>query len=376
MARPGLGVRVLEKEDGVGFHQTGHNSGVLHSGLYYRPGSLKAKLCVEGRQEMLAYCEAQSIPVRVTGKLVIASDRPDVDGLETLHERGTANGLRGIERLGPGGIKEIEPLADGVAALLVPETGVLDFSAVAASIGSGPGMDVRTRQHVRTIVATTSTVEVATDTDHHRARLVVNCAGLYADRVAQMTGLDPEYRIVPFRGEYFTLAAPMAKSVRSMIYPVPDPRFPFLGVHFTRRIDGAVEVGPNAVLAFGREHYRLSRANWREAAETLAYAGTRRMALHHWRAGLAEMTRSRLRFLYARAARRLVPSITASDLTPGGSGVRAQAVGLDGRLADDFVFMHGPRSLHVLNAPSPAATATLAIGRTIAARAFSVLDTS
>ena len=305
---------------------------------------------------------------------MIASRRSDVDGLETLQERGNANGLQGIERLGPAGIKEIEPLADGVAALLVPATGVVDYFAVAASIASIPEIDVWTLQHVRTIAATSSAIAVVTDSSHHSARLVVNCAGLYADRVAQMTGLDPEYRIVPFRGEYFTLAAPLAESVRSMIYPVPDPRFPFLGVHFTRRIDGAVEVGPNAVLAFGREHYRSSRANWREAAETLTYPGMQRLALQHSRAGLAEMARSRLKVLYARAARRLVPSITAGDLTPGGSGVRAQAVGVDGRLADDFVFMYGPRSLHVLNAPSPAATAALAIGRTVAARAMSVLD--
>jgi L-2-hydroxyglutarate oxidase len=373
-ARPGLGVRVLEKEDRVGAHQTGHNSGVLHSGLYYAPGSHKARLCVEGRREMLAYCDSQSIPVRVSGKLVIATRRADLEGLERLHRRGDANGLRGIERLGPQGIKDIEPRAVGLAALRVPETGVVDFAAVAGALGKTPGVDVRTGQPVEAIVATYGSVEVATRTDRHTARLVVNCAGLHADRVATMAGLEPDIRIVPFRGEYFTLAPPVAADIRALIYPVPDPRFPFLGVHLTRRLDEVVEVGPNAVLALGREHYRDTSPDWSEVVQILRYRGMQRLALRYWRAGIGEIARSRVRGLYARSVRRLVSGITAADLLPGGSGVRAQAVTARGRLADDFVFADGPRSLHVLNAPSPAATASLAIGRTIATRAIAALD--
>lgn len=373
-ARPGIGVRVLEKEDTVGFHQTGHNSGVLHSGLYYKPGSHKAELCVQGRREMLAYCDAHSIPINVTGKLVVATQQSELDSLATLRERGTANGLAGIERLGPDGITQIEPHATGLAALHVPEAGVVDFSAVAASLAADPALEVRTGQAAKVISATASSVEVTTDTETHTARMIINCGGLYSDRIAEMAGLAPNVKIVPFRGEYYVLSTAGAELIRALIYPVPDPRFPFLGVHFTRRIDGSVEVGPNAVLAFGREHYRDAAPDWAEARETLMYPGMRKLALQFWKPGLTEMTRSRLKRLYARSARRLVPRITAGDLLPGGSGVRAQAVTVDGQLADDFVFIDGPRSLHVLNAPSPAATASLAIGRTIADRALTALD--
>jgi len=373
-ARPGLGIRVLEKESRVGSHQTGHNSGVLHSGLYYQPGSQKAELCVAGRREMLAFCEANSIPVRLGGKLVIATTRSQLAGLETLHQRGIANGLRGIEKLGPKGIKDIEPHATGLAALLVPETGVVDFTAVADALAAHPGVEVRTREPVVGITAAADGVEVITGNAVHSARILVNCAGLYSDRVAQMAGLAPEVRIVPFRGEYYTLAPGAADTVRSLIYPVPDPRLPFLGVHLTRGIADVVEVGPNAVPAIGREHYRNGERNWHEAAETIRYPGVRRLVRRYWRTGGAELVRSKLRFLYARSVQRLVPEISSADLLPAGSGVRAQAVTRDGRLADDFVFLEGPRSLHVLNAPSPAATAALAIGRTVAARALAMMD--
>lgn len=373
-ARPGLRIRVLDKEAGVGSHQTGHNSGVIHAGLYYRPGSRKAELCVAGRRELLAYCEANSIPTRVGGKLVVATDPSQLDRLEALHQRGVANGLRGLEKLGPRGIRDVEPHAAGAAALFVPETGVVDFSKVAASLAASTDFEVHTGQHVAGIDVAPDTIQVGTTDSVHSARMLVNCAGLYSDRVARMAGLEPGIQIVPFRGEYYTLTSQAARAVRSLIYPVPDPRFPFLGVHLTRGITDVVEVGPNAVPAIGREHYRGSRRNWREAAETLGFAGTRGLARRYWRTAGAELIRSKLRLLYARSVQRLVPPITAADLRRGTSGIRAQAVTRDGRLADDFIFLEGPRSLHVLNAPSPAATAALAIGRTIAQRTIEEMD--
>lgn len=370
----GLSVMVLEKEESVGTHQTGHNSGVLHSGLYYRPGSHKAQLCVQGRREMLAFCEEHNLPIEVTGKLVIATRDSELEQLATLHERANANGLTGVERVGPAGIRAVEPHAGGLAALHVPEAGVVDFGAVATALATDPAVDVRTGQPVTAIRTTAWSVEVDTPAESIKAKMIVNCAGLHSDRVAVMAGLTHDVQIVPFRGEYYTMSASSAALVKALIYPVPDPRFPFLGVHFTRRIDGTVEVGPNAVLAFGREHYRDSRPDWADARETVTFPGMRRLALRYWRTGTAEMVRSRLRMLYARSARRLVPEVQAADLLPGGSGVRAQAVTKDGRLLDDFAFLEGPRSLHVLNAPSPAATASLAIGKSIAERALRSLD--
>ncbi len=374
LTRPGMRVRVLEKETQVGMHQTGHNSGVLHSGLYYAPGSSKAKLCVAGRREMLDYCDSQSLAVSVTGKLVIASRESELERLEQLLRNGETNGLRGIERLGPAGIRQIEPSATGLGGLFVPETGVVDFSAVAAALSKTPGVELHRSEEVVAINPSAGSVDVVTATGHHTARIVVNCAGLHADRVARLAGLEPSVRIVPFRGEYYTLGPAAARRVRSLIYPVPDPRFPFLGVHLTRRIDDVVEVGPNAVLGLGREHYRGRRADWREGIDTLRYRGMRRLIRTYWRSGIEELARSRIKPLYTRSIRRLVPAVTSADLLPGGSGVRAQAVAPSGRLVDDFVFMDGRRSIHVLNAPSPAATAALAIGRTIATRVSAALD--
>lgn len=372
--RPGLSVRVLEKESEVGRHQTGHNSGVLHSGLYYRPGSNKARLCVEGRREMLEFCDERGIPIRVTGKLVIATTSSEEERLDDLADRGRANGLAGLERLGPHGIAAVEPRATGRAALHVPQSGVVDYGVVAAALAADPDVEVVTGRQVTGIEAGPSVVGVRTDVDEHRARFVVNCAGLHSDRVAALAGIETGIRIVPFRGEYYALAAEVAEGIRSMLYPVPDPRFPFLGVHFTRTIDDVVEVGPNAVLALGREHYRGVAPDWGDAAETLRFAGLRRLAARYWTAGAAELARSRVRALYARSARRLVPEVSAGDLEPGGAGVRAQAVSVRGELLDDFVFMDGDRSLHVINAPSPAATASLAIGRVVARRCLAALD--
>ncbi|MPZ52137.1 MAG: L-2-hydroxyglutarate oxidase [Acidimicrobiia bacterium] len=368
-SRPGLDVIVLEKESKVGDHQTGNNSGVLHSGLYYKPGSLKARLCVEGRQRMVQFCEDENLPMRMTGKLVIATQSDELPALDELERRGNANGLKGLTRIGPDGIKDHEPHAVGMQALHVPEVGVADFAAVARRLADNLDGAVRVRSPVTRISEDDGGVVVETPQGIDRASILINCAGLHSDRVAAMAGLDTPVRIVPFRGEYHLLTEVAAPLVKELIYPVPDPRFPFLGVHFTRRVNDTVEVGPNAVLALGREHYRNRSANWSDVWETVRYPGFLRLASHHWRTGSTEMWRSRSRRLYARSAQRLVPEIRAEHFTAGGAGVRAQAVSADGKLVDDFSVVEGPSSIHVLNAPSPAATASLAIGDHIAAMA-------
>lgn len=368
-----LDIVVIEKEQRLGQHQTGHNSGVLHSGLYYRPGSLKARLCVDGRRRMLEFCRDQALPLQVPGKLVVASAASEVGRLEDLWKRGQANGLTGVERLGPDGIKDHEPHATGVAALWVPETGVVDFTAIVDRVGDivrSRGAEVATGAAVTRIEPLDGGVVVGAGDRSFRAALVVNAAGLQADRVAAMSGVEPSVRIIPFRGEYFALSGETESLVNGLIFPVPDPRFPFLGVHFTRRIDGSVEVGPNAVLAIGREHYRGTPADWSELRSVLGYRGFRRLARRHLAKGAGEVVVSSSRALYARRARRLVPGVGAADLLRGGSGVRAQAVGRDGALADDFVIAGEGPLFHVLSAPSPAATAALAIGDHLARMAL------
>lgn len=375
--RPGLSVLVLEKEDGVARHQSSHNSGVVHSGLYYKPGSLKARLCVEGRDAMYALCEEAGIAAERSGKLVIATDSSEFDALDELERRGRANGLAGLQRLSGAEIAEFEPHAVGLAALFVAEAGVADFPAVAAHLASRltrSGADIRPSHAVEGIEHRVDGVEVIAGGERHVARALVNCAGLHSDRVAVMAGITPRVRIVPFRGEYYKLAESAAGLVRTLIYPVPDPRFPFLGVHFTRRIDGTVEVGPNAVLALGREHYRGARPDWSDLGETLRHPGFRRLAARHWKSGAQELLNSRSRRLYARLAARLVPGVRAADLHAGGSGVRAQAVSADGSLVDDFVFEEAGSTVHVLNAPSPGATASIAIGRHVAARTLPLIE--
>lgn len=365
----GISILVLDKEDRVAAHQTSHNSGVVHSGLYYQPGSLKAKLCVEGREAVYALADSSGIPARRSGKLVIATRPSEIPALDELERRGNANGLSGLRRLGPSGIHEIEPNATGIEALHVPDAGVADFAAIAAYIAEeleSDGATVATGHRVTSIEHRPGGVMVAAGPETFLAKALINCGGLQSDRVAAMCGVESSIRIVPFRGEYYRLAPEAAELVRGLIYPVPDPRFPFLGVHFTRRIDDLVEVGPNAVLALGREHYRGSRPDWSDVRETLGGAGFKKMAAKNWRPGLAEMFNSRSRRLYARLARRLVPALSHHDLVPGGAGVRAQAIAPDGSLVDDFVIETVGSTLHVLNAPSPGATAGLAIGRHVA----------
>jgi L-2-hydroxyglutarate oxidase LhgO len=369
LRHPGVSMVVVEKEATVAAHQSSHNSGVAHSGLYYRPGSLKARLCVEGRRLLQEYCEVNDIAFQQSGKLVIATRESELGPLDELERRGKANGLAGITRLGGSEIQEREPSAVGLQALHVPEAGVVDFPAVAAQLSADlirDGAEVATGHAVEVIEHTNGGTVIRAADREIRARVVINCTGLHSDRVARLAGVVSEVRIVPFRGEYYTLVPEAGHLVKALIYPVPDPRFPFLGVHFTRRIDGKVEVGPNAVLALGREHYREAAADWADLRETLQVPGFRKLAMRHWRTGAAEMIRSRSRKLYARSARRLVPQVRPEHLVPGGAGVRAQAVSPDGRLVDDFVIEEAGSTIHVLNAPSPGATASLAIGSHVA----------
>jgi L-2-hydroxyglutarate oxidase LhgO len=370
--RPGASLVVLEKEGALAAHQTGRNSGVIHAGLYYKPGSLKATTCARGRALLERFCEEHGVRFERCGKVVVATTDDEVPRLEELERRGRANGLTGVRRISPAELAEREPHARAVAALLVPETGIVDYAEVARAYAkelAARGGEVRTGARVTAIERRGDRVVVATTAGEVEARALVACAGLESDRVARMAGLDVDVAIVPFRGEYHLLSTERASLVRHLIYPVPDPAFPFLGVHFTRRVHGGVEAGPNAVLALAREGYRRTSFDVRDLAELARWPGFWRMARRHWRMGLAEQARSLSRAAFARACAALVPEITAADLSPGGAGVRAQAVRRDGALVDDFAIAEAERMVHVLNAPSPAATASLAIGEEIAARA-------
>lgn len=370
--RPGLRLVVVEKEARPAQHQSGRNSGVLHSGLYYRPGSLKARLCLQGKAEMEAFCERENLPWRRTGKLVVAVTADEAARLETLAARGAANGVA-TERLGPEALREREPHAAGVAALWVPSTGVADYRAVAqrmAALLEARGATLQTGTRVTGGRETASGVTIDTPAGAVHAQVLVNCAGLWADRVAALFGAASPVRLVPFRGEYAALRPEAGHLVRGLVYPVPDPAFPFLGVHLTRHVDDTVGVGPSAALAFAREGYTLGTVRPRELADALRYGGFRTLARQHWKTGLGELGRSVSRRAFWRAATRLVPGLALSDLVPAPSGVRAQAVRPDGQLDDDFVIAQTARAVHVINAPSPAATACLAIGRDVAARAL------
>jgi L-2-hydroxyglutarate oxidase len=360
---------VLEAEPALAAHQTGNNSGVIHSGLYYKPGSLKAMNCASGREEMYRFCERHQIPHERCGKLVVATSAAEVPALDELERRGRANGLQGLARLGPSGIREREPAVVGVAGLHVPQTGIVDYVTVTetfASLVKAAGGDVRTSARVGRVLRGAGGLVLETASGTVECRALVNCAGLQSDRVARMCGVDPGLRIVPFRGEYYELVPARHHLVRNLIYPVPDPRFPFLGVHFTRMIHGGVEAGPNAVLAFRREGYRRTSFSVGDTADLFTYAGFWRMAAKYWRMGVGEMYRSASTGAFVRALQRLIPELTAADLKPGGAGVRAQALEPTGALVDDFRIVEADRMIHVLNAPSPAATASISIGRTIA----------
>lgn len=360
---------VLEKEAQVGAHQTGHNSGVIHSGLYYKPGSLKAKNCLEGYAKLLQFCRENEIAHEVCGKIVVASSQSELSQLEMLYQRGLANGLDGVRRLDADEIKQLEPHCAGLAGLFVPQTGIVDYSAMVNCLRdqvANLGGTVLTNQTVADIQSRDETVKIASSSAEFVADRVVTCGGLHSDRLARETDRDLDLRIVPFRGEYFELEPEARHLVKNLIYPVPDPNFPFLGVHFTRRIDGTIECGPNAVLAFAREGYRKTDFSVRDFSQTLAWPGFRRIARKYWRTGLGEYRRSFSKRAFVRALQKLVPEIQAKHLRPCGSGVRAQACSRDGLLLDDFEIRTNGRVTHVCNAPSPAATASLAIGDSIA----------
>ena len=373
---PNWRVAVVEKDEELATHQTGHNSGVIHSGIYYRPDSQKARFCVAGVKSLLRFCDENEIEYERCGKVIIAIDESELGRLESLHERGTANGVEGLEMIGPERLKEIEPHVAGIRALCAPGTGIIDYSKVALTYANRfqqAGGDVFTGAAVRRIVRSQGSLVLETETGDLRAKHVINCAGLYADRVAQMMGEGRDVRIIPFRGEYYTLRPERHHLVSGLIYPVPDPRFPFLGVHYTRNIHGQVEAGPNAVLALKREGYRKQDINPAEAMGTFTFPGFWKMSMKHWKTGLGEIYRSYNKRVFVRDLQRLIPEVQAEDLAPGGSGVRAQAVSRDGAILDDFHILRGREAVHVLNAPSPGATSSLAIGEHIvelAAEAF------
>jgi L-2-hydroxyglutarate oxidase len=366
--RPGLRLVVVEKEPEWAAHQTGHNSGVIHSGIYYRPGSLKARMCRDGNQSMVEFAARHGIPHEVCGKLIVATSERELAPLDELREHADRNGIP-VRVLDARQVRELEPEVTGIRALHVASTGIIDFRAVCRELAAQLeqlGADLRTATTVTGIADDPAAVTVTTDHGSVKAKVLVNCAGLHSDRIARLAGVDPGARIVPFRGEYYELREERSGLVRNLVYPVPDPDFPFLGVHFTRMVHGGVHVGPNAVLAASREGYRWRDIRVRDLRESLFYRGFRRLARQHAAEGAREVWRSLSKRSFARSARRLVPAVRAGDLVRAGSGVRAQALGPDGNLIDDFLIVQGTRTVHVCNAPSPAATAALEIGRHVA----------
>lgn len=367
---PRLRLLIVEKESRVAAHQTGHNSGVIHSGLYYKPGSLKAKSCVEGAAAMVAFCRQHGIPHEICGKVVVATSVEELPALEELYRRGAANGVPNLRMLSPEQLREIEPNSAGIRGLHVPGTGITDYVAVAekyAGIVTANGGTLLTGAKATGIVRRSGETVVETTQGAFAGRFLINCAGLHSDRIARLAGAEPNSIIVPFRGEYYDIAPERWSLVKGLIYPVPDPQFPFLGVHFTRRIHGGVEAGPNAVLALRREGYHKSDFSLADALTTFAFPGFWRMAAKYWREGAGEMYRSFSKQAFLGALRRLLPALELSDLRPGGSGVRAQALDRKGKLLDDFQIVRSGGMVHVLNVPSPAATASLIIGRQVAA---------
>lgn len=373
LGRRRVSLVLVEKEDHLAAHQTGNNSGVIHSGLYYKPGSLKARTCTAGRAALYRFCTERGIPTERCGKVVVATREKQLPVLEELWRRGEANGLTGLRRLQPEEIREIEPHAAGIAGLFVPQTGIVDYARVteayAEEVRRNEG-EILLGACVHRIARDGGDLVLDTAAGEVRCRHLVNCSGLQSDRVARLAGAEPGVRIVPFRGEYYELAPERCDLVRNLIYPVPDPEFPFLGVHFTRMISGGVEAGPNAVLAFKREGYTRWSFSARDLFDAFSYGGFWRMAGSYWRMGLGELWRSWNKGAFVRALQALMPEIAAADLVPGGAGVRAQALDPDGKLVDDFRIVEAERQIHVLNAPSPAATASISIGETIAGLAL------
>jgi 2-hydroxyglutarate dehydrogenase len=375
---PTAKVSVLEREAELGTHQTGHNSGVIHAGVYYAPGSLKARLCVEGARELYDYCERRGIAAESCGKVIVATDASELGRLDELESRGRANGVPGLRRIDADAIREIEPHARGVAGLHSPRTGIADFGAIALAYAGDvleAGGTVSTGCEIRGVAARNGSLRLNHTSGATEARHAIFCVGAWADRLAVAAGADPDPRIVPFRGAYLRLRPERRELVRSLIYPVPDPSLPFLGVHLTKHIDGEVLIGPTALMAGARDAYSLARIRRRDLRDTLAWPGTWRMLARWWRTGVTELSHAAVRSAFVRAASRYVPELQTGDVEPAFAGVRAQALARDGRLVDDFVFSRTERALHVRNAPSPAATSSLAIARHVAdeaERAFAI----
>jgi len=365
--QPHLKILILEKERDIGLHQTGHNSGVIHSGLYYQPGSLKALNCIKGYHLLIEFCRQHEIEFELCGKIVVATDARELSLLDNLYQRGLKNGLDGLHKIPKEMLADYEPHVNGLEGLWVPQTGIIDYLQVAqklANLLKAQGATIECNQKVIDIQSQGQT-EVLTENNEYQTQWVISCAGLYSDRVTRMTQPDLDVRIIPFRGEYFELKPEKDYLVRNLIYPVPDPNFPFLGVHFTRMIKGGVEAGPNAVLAFRREGYSKLQVNPGELWNTLRWPGFQKVALKYWQTGLGELYRSFSKSAFTKALQKLIPEINEDDLVPGHAGVRAQASSRDGGLLDDFKIIENQTGVHVCNAPSPAATSSLAIGETV-----------
>jgi L-2-hydroxyglutarate oxidase len=376
-AKPELKILLLEKEAKLAAHQTGNNSGVLHSGLYYKPGSEKARMSVEGLKQITAFCRAHGVAHEICGKIVVATEASELPRLENLWERGNANGLLGLQKLNPAQIKEIEPHAAGLAAIRVPQEGIVDYPGVCEKLGElirQAGGEIKLNVRVEKIISDGGGKVVETSAGTFRAKFVVTCGGLHSDRLVRAAGQKPAAKIIPFRGEYYQIKKERQHLVRHLIYPVPDPKFPFLGVHFTRLVHGGIEAGPNAVLAFAREGYKWSNVNLRDLTESLCFPGLWKFLAKYPSLCGYEIRRSLSRAEFTRSLQKLVPEIREDDLETGGAGVRAQAMTPDGKLVEDFHFEAAPGILHVVNAPSPAATAALAIGQTICQRVLPQLD--
>jgi (S)-2-hydroxyglutarate dehydrogenase len=374
--RPQTKVLILEKESVIANHQTGNNSNVVHSGIYYKPGSLKAQNCIHGYKLLLEFCDRHHIPYNLCGKVIVATEEKELPLLENIYRRGIENGLQGLRKLNGGEVKELEPHVAGIAGIHVPQTGIVDYRRVAqkyAEVFVSNGGTIELDQRVSEIKTTPTDVTVTTQKGGYQARLVVNCAGLYSDKIAALTS-RVDVRIIPFRGEYYKLKKDKEHLVKTLIYPVPDPNFPFLGVHFTTMIGGGVECGPNAVLAFKREGYRKSDISLAELSETLAWPGFHKIVKKYWRTGMGEMYRSFSKAAFTTALQKLIPEIREEDLQPGGAGVRAQACDRTGGLLDDFLILEEKRAINVCNAPSPAATSSLSIGQTVATLALKHLS--
>ena len=367
--KPGLKILLLEKENQLAAHQTGHNSGVIHSGIYYKPGSLKARNCFYGYQKLLEFARQEEIPFDLCGKIIVATSEAELPQLEVIYQRGLENGLQDLQKLSKEELSEHEPHVNGIAGIHVPQTGIISYKMVAEKYAQklqAGGGEIRLGYKVLDILSKGTHTEVITEQETFSCKLMINCAGLYSDKVAHMTGQQLNLKIVPFRGEYYMLKKEKQYLVKNLIYPVPDPNFPFLGVHFTRMIEGGVEAGPNAVLAFGREGYKKSHINLPELAETLSWPGFQKVAAKYWRTGMGEIYRSFSKAAFTKALQKLMPEIREEDLIPGGAGVRAQACDRTGGLIDDFLILESKGVVNVCNAPSPAATSSLAIGETVA----------